>query len=69
MKTYAIPLALVAIIMIAGVFAFSPVQTASTVHDSLADDLEEVKDTFCNTWHDSEFWVYDSETDDCINTD
>lgn len=47
MNTKVIPIALVAVIMVAGIFAFSPVQSASTVHDTLSAELDEVFDTLC----------------------
>lgn len=37
MKKYAIPLILLAVVLVAGIFAFMPVQQASTVHTTIQD--------------------------------
>ena len=65
MNTKIIPIALIAIIMVAGVFAFVPVQTASTVHETLTNELAEMKDTFCETWNNNINYFYDSSSNSC----
>ena len=47
MNKLAIPIVLVAVIMVAGIFAFSPVQSASTVHDTVSGDLNDIIDQVC----------------------
>jgi len=47
MNKLAIPIVLLAVIMVAGIFAFSPVDTASTVHDTVSDDFDELLDLMC----------------------
>ena len=65
MNTKIIPIALVAIIMVAGVFAFVPVQQASTVHATLTDELHEIKNTFCQAWYNDDNFDYNEENDEC----
>ena len=42
MNKLVLPIILVAIVMIVGVFAFTPVDKASTVHDEIIDDIGDV---------------------------
>jgi len=52
--------------MVAGVFAFSPVDTATTVHGTISDDYDALKDTMCNTSDDVDF---DPNTGTCVGFD
>ena len=47
MNKLAIPVALIAVIMVAGIFAFSPVEQASTVHDTITDSNDNIADLLC----------------------
>jgi len=48
MNKLAIPAILVAVIMVAGIFAFSPVEQASTVHGSISTEVQAVADAICS---------------------
>jgi len=48
MNKLAIPIALVAVIMVAGIFAFVPVGQAATVHDSLLNEVQALGDAICS---------------------
>jgi len=48
MNKLAIPIALVAVIMVAGIFAFLPVEQASTVHDTISDANDSIGDLLCS---------------------
>ena len=48
MNKLTIPIALVAVIMVAGIFAFVPVGQAATVHDSLSNEAEALADAICD---------------------
>jgi len=67
MNTKIIPIALIAVIMVAGIFAFIPVQSASTVHDTLAAELDEVYDTLCQAISGELADFYDGEDCDIAN--
>jgi len=43
-----IPAILVATVMVAGIFAFSPVQSASTVHGTISDDYDTLLNVICD---------------------
>ena len=67
MTKLAIPIALIAIIMVAGVFAFVPVQTASTVHNTISDDYDSFLDLMCSTLNDGD--DYNAEFGSCDDFD
>ena len=64
MTKLAIPIALIAIIMVAGVFAFVPVQTASNVHNTISDDYDSFLDLMCNEGGDGN---YNADEGSCEN--
>jgi len=66
-KSYLIPIVLLAVIMVAGIFAFSPVDSASTVHGDLQTEVEELKDTFCTAFNDNT--DFESVNDVCTDID
>ena len=47
MNKLAIPITMVAVIMVAGIFAFSPVDTATTVHDTIGGTNTDLADLMC----------------------
>lgn len=65
MNKLTIPTILVAVIMVAGIFAFSPVQTASTVHDTISDDYDTLLDVICNEVN--FLGNYDAENGSCAD--
>jgi len=69
MNNYIIPIALVAVIMVAGIFAFVPVQQASSVHAGLETELEDLRETFCDAWFGDDDAFYNAETDECLVDD
>ena len=64
MNKLAIPIALVAVIMVAGIFAFSPVEQASTVHDDITDSNAAIADLLCT---ESELTGVNEAGDNCID--
>jgi len=46
-KSFVIPSILVGIVLVAGIFAFIPVQQSTAVHDSITDELDSLADAFC----------------------
>ena len=48
MNKLTIPTILVAVIMVAGIFAFVPVGQAATVHDSLLNEVQALGDAICS---------------------
>ena len=62
MNKLAIPAILAATVMVAGLFAFAPVQTASTVHNTVTEDYDSFLDLMCDEW---DGVSYDSETGLC----
>jgi len=49
--------------MVAGAFAFAPVDRASTVHTTISDDLDALGDVLCDMIIDTE--NYNPVTGDC----
>ena len=45
--------------MVAGAFAFAPVEQASTVHDTVSDDLDALGAVLCNIESGGAFAEYD----------
>ena len=43
-----IPALLIAVVMVAGAFAFAPIDQASTVHTTISDDLDALADVLCD---------------------
>jgi len=58
-----IPALLIAVVMIAGAFAFAPVDQASTVHTTISDDLDALGDVLCDLITNNE--NYNPVTEDC----
>lgn len=48
MNSKLIPALLIAIVMVAGAFAFVPIDQVSTVHNTVSDDLDALGDVVCN---------------------
>jgi len=42
MNKLVIPALLLSVVMVAGAFAFAPIDQASTVHDTVSDDLDKL---------------------------
>ena len=63
MNKLAIPITMVAVIMVAGIFAFSPVDTATTVHDTIGGTNTDLADLMCQEGTNSNF----DGADNCVN--
>ena len=48
MNSKLIPALLIAVVMVAGAFAFVPIDQASTVHNTVSDDLDALGDLVCD---------------------
>ena len=59
-----IPILLIAIVMVAGAFAFAPVDRASTIHTTVSDDLDDLGDVLCSIVDDE---VYNSVAQECTD--
>ena len=63
LKYKLIPALLIAVVMIAGAFAFAPIDQASTVHTTVSDDLDALGDVLCDMITPNE--NYNPVTEDC----
>ena len=61
-----IPALLIAAVMVAGLFAFAPVEQASTVHDTVSGDLDDLGQLLCNELYAEN---YNPATEDCVDTE
>ena len=58
-----IPALLIAVVMVAGAFAFTPIDQASTVHTTVSSDLDALGSVLCDMITDGE--NYNPTTEDC----
>ena len=65
MKNYLMPITLAAVIVVAGIFAFSPVEQASTVHDDVQAELDLTGQLFCDLLEGLDNTTYESDTSTC----
>ena len=65
MNKYIIPAILGAVVLMAGMFAFMPVQRAQTVHTSFISDIQGIGDILCEEFNGAG-WVFDPVTDQCV---
>ena len=62
MNKYLIPAILGAVVLMAGMFAFMPVQKAQTFHSGLIGDIQALGDIVCDEFTGGEF---DRTNDEC----
>jgi len=67
MKNYLMPITLAAVIVVAGIFAFSPVEQASTVHDGVLAELDLTGQLFCDLLDGADNSAYDSDLGICVD--
>ena len=67
MKNYLMPITLAAVIVVAGIFAFSPVEQASTVHVEVLAELDLTGQLFCDLLEGKDNTTYDSDTASCVD--
>lgn len=58
-----IPALLIAVVMVAGAFAFAPIDQASTVHTTVSDDLDDLGNVLCDIITNGK--DYNPTTQDC----
>ena len=65
MKNYLMPITLAAFIVVAGIFAFSPVEQASTVHVGVLAELDLTGQLFCDLLEGEGDSTYDAANAEC----
>ena len=65
MNKYIIPAILGAVVLMAGMFAFAPVQKVSAVHGNIATLIDDLGDALCDAVNPGE--EYDPATASCFN--
>ena len=71
MNKLVIPALLLAVVMVAGAFAFVPVGQAATVHDSLTNEAQALGDAICSEDFDGNINSSDADlaTGECISVE
>jgi hypothetical protein len=73
MNKVVIPAILGAVVLVAGVFAFMPVQRAQTVHTSIVGNIDDVTadlaNLFCVQWFDDTDFAWDPDNNECFDTE
>jgi len=67
MNSKLIPALLIAVVMVAGAFAFVPIDQASTVHNTVSDDLDGLGNLVCGIINAAD--TYDNNALTCIAND
>ena len=66
MNSKLIPVLLIAVIMVAGAFAFAPIDQVSTVHETVSDNLDDLGQLLCDEVY---FEDYDAGNQVCIDAE
>ena len=62
-----LPAILVFVILVAGVFAFAPIEKATTLDSNVIDEMEKLADALCDEMSLGSFPEFDPDSNSCIS--